>query len=96
MIRSFGDARTEDLYHGRRSRAVRGVPPELVARLLRKLDMLEAAVSPEDLRAPPGNRLEALAGELRGWFSVRVSSQWRLVFRWADGAAEDVQLIDYH
>jgi proteic killer suppression protein len=68
-----------------------------VARLaVRKLDALNAATGLEDLRSPPGNRLEPLRGELRGLHSIRVNDQWRIVFRWRDAEARDVQLTDYH
>jgi proteic killer suppression protein len=63
---------------------------------MRKLDMLEAAVVLNDLRAPPGNRLEALSGDREGQHSIRVNAQWRIVFRWIDNGAEDVELVDYH
>jgi len=96
VIRSFGDKRSADLYHGRRSRAVQRLATVLVARTQRKLDMMEAAVRLDDLRSPPGNRLEALGGDRKGWHSVRVNDQWRLVFRWMDGAVEDVTFMDYH
>jgi proteic killer suppression protein len=62
---------------------------------LRKLDILNAAHQLDDLRSPPGNRLEALKGSLDGFYSMRVNDQWRMVFRWRDGA-EDVSLVDYH
>ena len=61
-----------------------------------KLDMIDAAVRLDDLRSPPGNRLEALRGRRRGLHSIRVSDQWRIVLRWRSGDAEDVQLVDYH
>ncbi len=96
MIRSFGDDRTADLYHGVASRRVRQLDANLVRSTLRKLDMMEAAVRLDDLRSPPGNRLEALRGDLDSAFSIRVNDQWRLVFRWVDDAAEDVRLVDYH
>lgn len=62
----------------------------------RKLDMLNAALNLDDMRAPPGNRLEALRGNLAGHHSIRVNDQWRVVFRWKDGAAHDVKIDDYH
>ncbi len=96
MIQSFGDKRTEDLYHGRPSRAVQRLAADLVKRAQRKLDMMEAAACLDDLRSPPGNRLEALVGDRLGWHSVRVNDQWRLIFRWAEGEARDVTFIDYH
>jgi proteic killer suppression protein len=63
---------------------------------VRKLDMIAAACAVLDLRSPPGNRLEALHGVLDGWFSIRANDQWRLIFRWVEGQAEDVKLVDYH
>lgn len=96
MIRSFGDRTTEDLFHGRMSAAVRRLSPALRRAAARKLDMIEAAADLLDLRAPPGNRLEALSGNLSGMHSIRVNDQWRLVFRWQNGAAEDVRFTDYH
>ena len=70
--------------------------PDIVATALRKLDFLEAAHDLRDLRAPPGNRLEALRGDLAGFHSIRVNDQWRVVFRWTARGAEDVSLHDYH
>lgn len=96
MIRSFGDGRTEDLFHGISSSRTRRLAAPLVARAVRKLDMLNAAASLLDLRSPPGNRLEALSGELAGFYSIRVNEQWRLVFRWDAGGVSDVRLTDYH
>ena len=96
MIASFGDRATEDLYHGRKSKAARRLPAEIGAVTLRKLDMINAAQALQDLASPPGNRLEALRGDLRGHHSIRVNDQWRLVFRWADGEAHGVRLVDYH
>ena len=58
--------------------------------------MLNAAVTIEDLRFPPGNRLEMLKGRLKGFHSIRINDQWRIVFRWIDGAADEVQIVDYH
>lgn len=93
MIISFGDRRTARLYDGER---VRGIPQDVVRVGLRKLDMLHNARSLTDLRVPPGNRLEALRGNLDGLHSIRVNDQWRVVFRWRDGNAEDVRVMDYH
>lgn len=93
MIRSFADAETEHLFlEGEcpsRWQAFRAVA-------LRKLDMVEAAVRVEDLRAPPGNRLEKLKGDRRGRWSIRINDQWRIVFRWDGDAPEDVEIVDYH
>ena len=96
MIASFGDQATADLYHGARTRRARAFPNDIVASVLRKLDMLNAAQVLLDLRSPPGNRLEALRGKWRGLHSIRVNEQWRIIFRWVEGAAHDVRLLDYH
>jgi toxin HigB-1 len=96
MIASFGDPATEDLYNeAATSRALR-FPPSVARRARRKMDMLDAASQLVDLRAPPGNRLEALHGDFLGCYSIRVNDQWRIVFRWEEGAAWDVRLLDYH
>lgn len=93
MIDSFADRRTAALF---RREVVKGLPVDLQRSALRKLLMLDAASRLEDLRVPPGNRLEALRGDLRGHHSIRVNDQWRIVFRWSDGRAAEVRLIDYH
>ena len=96
MIRSFGGKSTADFYHGRSTAQSRKVATAIRAQALRKLDILNAAVTIEDLRSPPGNRLERLSGDLEGFHSVRINQQWRLVFRWVDGGADDVEIVDYH
>lgn len=95
MIVSFGDRATEDLYHNRPTSRVRRFPSDLVEIALVKLDMLNAAASIQDLRSPPGNRLEALKGDRRRYHSIRVNDQWRLVFRWSGNNAHEVRLTDY-
>jgi proteic killer suppression protein len=65
-------------------------------RALRKLRQLDAALTVTDLRNPPGNRLEALKGSRKGQFSIRINDQWRVCFRWKDGEASDVEIVDYH
>lgn len=96
MIASFADPRAEALFHGERGRATRRLPPEILASALRKLDVLDGAQNLDDLRSPPGHRLEALRGKLAGFFSIRINEQWRIVFRWTDGQAYEVQIVDYH
>jgi proteic killer suppression protein len=96
VIASFGDQATADLYHGARTRRARSFPRDVVVTAIRKLDMLNGAHRLLDLRSPPGNRLEALRGEWRSFHSIRVNDQWRVIFRWVDGAAHDVRLLDYH
>jgi proteic killer suppression protein len=96
MIISFGDKSTAALYHGERGKAIRKFPPDIRRPALRKLDVLNGARDIKDLRAPPGNRLEPLHGALAGLHSIRVNDQWRIVFRWVDGDAHDVRVVDYH
>ena len=95
MIKSFGDPLTEDLFHGRTSAPARKLGAAVAKIALRKLDMINAAKTLRDLEVPPGNRLEALKGNLRGSFSIRVNDQFRIVFRWDEGA-RDVRVFDYH
>jgi proteic killer suppression protein len=96
MIVSFGNRATSDLFHGISSNRARRLPNQLIELALYKLDVINAAQSLEDLRSPPGNRLEALKGDFAGFHSIRVNNQWRIVFRWQDSSAHDVQVIDYH
>ena len=96
MIKSFGDRITEDLYHGNSSAKVRRLPPEVRTLALYKLDVLNAVVALKELRSPPGNRLEALKGDLVGFHSIRINKQWRIVFRWQGSEAFDVRIADYH
>ena len=93
MIKSFADAETARIWSGRRSRRL---PWEIQPLALRKLRMLNQARTLADLRVPPGNRLEALKGERRGQYSIRINRQWRICFRWQEGAAQDVAIVDYH
>ena len=96
MIVSFADGATEALFHGEVGKVIRRLPPQIRSAAIRKLDMLNAARELRDLRAPPGNRLEALQGDLKGKHSIRVNEQWRVVFRWESGDAHDVEIVDYH
>ena len=96
MIVSFGDRATAALYHGERGKAIRKYPPDIRRAALRKLDVLNGVRDLKDLRSPPGNRLETLRGDLAGFHSIRINVQWRIVFRWVDGDARDVSVVDYH
>lgn len=96
MIVSFGDSATEDLFHNRQTSRVRRFPHDVAGVAIVKLDMVNGSASLLDLRSPPGNRLEALKGDRKRFYSIRVNEQWRLVFRWEDNNAHDVRLIDYH
>ena len=93
MIRSFRDKDTARLFA---RESVRRWGPEVQHLGLRKLRILDAATRVDDLRAPPGNRLEKLRGDRAGRWSIRVNDQWRLCFVWKDGDAHDVELVDYH
>jgi proteic killer suppression protein len=93
VIRSFADKRTAAVWA---NRMPKGFPSDLAQAALRKLRMLDAAVGVDDLRQPPGNRLEALQGDRRGQYSIRVNDQWRLCFVWRDDGAYEVEIVDYH
>jgi proteic killer suppression protein len=96
MIESFGDRATSDLYHGISSGRVRRLPSQIRKPALYKLDILNAAQSLDDLRSPPGNRLETLKSDYAGFHSIRINQQWRIVFRWQNSNAYDVSIVDYH
>ena len=96
VIQAFGDTTTEDLFHGRRTARTRMVPADIVRSTLRKLDQLNAAHELDDLRSPPGNRLERLRGDLGGFHSIRVNDQWRITFLWTNAGPTEVSLTDYH
>jgi proteic killer suppression protein len=93
MIISFADGETEKIWNGERSRRL---PTDIQAAALRKLRLVDAARRVDDLRIPPGNRLERLSGERAGQWSIRINDQWRIVFRWSEGGAEHVAIVDYH
>lgn len=96
MIRNFASKTTQDIYDGENSRHARRIPEALHAKAQRLLDQLNAALVVDILRRPPGNRLERLKGDREGFWSIRINDQWRVVFRWQDGEALDVDIIDYH
>lgn len=97
MILSFADDATEDIFHGINTKHTRKkLDPTLHDIAGRKLDMLDAAIDLNDLRVPPANRLEALKGDLKGKFSIRINDQYRIVFSWVPRGAKDVEIIDYH
>ena len=93
MIRGFASRETALIWSGRRSRKL---PSDIQETALRKLRLLNQARRIEDLRAPPGNRLEALKGARAGQYSLRVNDQWRICFTWGDGGPDHVEIIDYH
>ena len=95
MIRDFGDKATSALFSGESYKRWKAYD-SIADAALRKLDILDAAVSLDDLRAVPGNRLEALSGDRKGQYSIRVNDQWRVCFTWEDGHAWNVEITDYH
>ncbi len=93
MIKSFRDKDTDRLFH---RQAVRKLGTGVQRVALRKLRMVDAAMRLSDLRVPPGNRLERLRGDRAGQHSIRINDQWRICFRWHEGDAYDVDIVDYH
>ena len=93
MIRSFKSKETEKIFNRQRSRKL---PQDIQQIALRKLRMLNHAMTLQDLRVPPANRLEKLSGDRAGQYSVRVNDQWRICFEWRDGDAYKVEITDYH
>jgi toxin HigB-1 len=93
MIRSFACKDTEILFFNRKSKAF---PSEILRTAYRKLLLLEIAENLQDLRIPPGNRLEKLTGDRAGQHSIRINDQWRICFKWENDGLEDVEIVDYH
>jgi toxin HigB-1 len=92
VIRSFGDKQTQALFADRFVSRFQGVG----RRAKRKLEAVNAAGRLEDLKVPPSNRLEKLKGDLEGYHSIRVNDQWRVIFKWLDGDAQEVRIVDYY
>jgi proteic killer suppression protein len=93
MIRSFKDKSTEAIFRGE---FVKGMDSRIQQRTREKLKYLDSAGDLRDLMIPPSNRLEALKGDRKGQYSIRINQQWRVCFRWNDGDASDVEITDYH
>jgi len=93
MIKSFADKSAEELFNRNK---VRKLPSTIVKVAYRKLLILDAAESTEDLKVPPGNRFEKLSGNLSGKYSIRINDQWRIIFSWKQNNAYEVEIIDYH
>jgi proteic killer suppression protein len=97
MIRSFKTQATEDIFDGKNSKASRkACPSNLWKVATRKLDQLDAACALDDLKIPPGNRLESLKGSRAGQYSIRINEQYRICFIWTDDGVEQVEIVDYH
>jgi len=93
VIQSFGDSDTKALFNRER---IKKLHPDLFQRARSKLLIINAAVSEDDLRVPLGNNFEKLKGDKKGWCSIRINNQWRVIFKWAEGNASDVTITDYH
>jgi proteic killer suppression protein len=93
MIKSFRSKETEQLFH---RQSVRKLPNTIQRNALKKLLILDAAESLEDLKIPPANRLEKLSGDRQGQYSIRINQQWRICFEWNQGNAYNVEIVDYH
>lgn len=93
MINNFSCKHTQVLYQKGKSAKF---PPSILSIAVRKLDYLDKAIAMEDLKAPPGNRLERLQGDLENFWSIRINNQWRIIFRFENADAHDVAIVDYH
>jgi proteic killer suppression protein len=96
MIRNFKRQLAKDIFDGIESQFTRRIPLQLHEKIRRLCDQMNAATEIATLRAPPGNNLEKLKGNLNGYWSVRVNKQWRIIFKWENGEAFDVDIVDYH
>jgi toxin HigB-1 len=97
MIRSFKDKATEEIFNGVNSKVARKVcPPSIWKIAFRKLDQIDSVEKLEDLRIPPGNRLEALKGDRKDQYSIRINEQYRICFQWTENGPSEVEIVDYH
>jgi proteic killer suppression protein len=97
MIQSFKDPGTEDVFYGKNTKAARRTCPQSIWKVAaRKLDQLDSVGSLDELRIPPGNRLEALSGVRQGQYSIRINEQYRICFVWIDAEPDEVEIVDYH
>ncbi|MGC8495218.1 MAG: type II toxin-antitoxin system RelE/ParE family toxin [Syntrophobacteraceae bacterium] len=97
MIASFKDEGTEEIFNGRHAKAARKTCPESLWKVAaRKLDQLDSVATLDELRIPPGNRLEALGGDRLGQHSIRINDRYRICFRWSEAGPEQVEIVDYH
>ncbi len=96
MIISFGNKITKDLFDGIANKQLLRFPKALHKSALNKLTLLNGAIQLDDLKIPPGNRLEALRGDLKGFYSIRINDQWRIIFNWTPDGPANVEITDYH
>ena len=97
MIVSFRNQATEDIFNGKSSKSARKLCPQSLWKVAtRKLDQLDSVLNLEELKVPPGNRLENLSGDRKGEFSIRINDQYRICFKWSESGPFDVEITDYH
>ena len=96
MIRSFGNKLAQGVFDGIRNKDVQKFPTYLIESSAEKLDMINAAVELKDLQVPPGNKLKKLSGKLSEFHSIRINDQFRIIFKWNNGDAHEVMIVDYH
>ncbi|MCF6264515.1 MAG: type II toxin-antitoxin system RelE/ParE family toxin [Xanthomonadales bacterium] len=97
MILSFKDKATEDIFNGKSSQAARKTCPQGIWKIAsRKLDQIDSVVSLDELKVPPGNRLESLSGNRKGQYSIRINKQFRICFKWEKSGPDKVEITDYH
>lgn len=97
MIRSFKNKATEDIFNGKTTKTAMRICPKILWKIAaRKLDQLDSVLSLEELRIPPGNMLESLAGNRQGQHSIRINDQYRICFQWGDNGPINVEITDYH
>lgn len=96
MIKNFSSTFAEDIFHGTDSRYSRKFPVQLLNKAQRKLDQLNAATTIDTLKVPPSNKLSKLEGNLSQFWRIKIDKQWAVIFKWDDGVATDVDIIDYH
>lgn len=96
MIKTLASKVTEDIYNGKNSRYARRVPKELHGKICRLLDQINAITQIKTLRMPPSNNLEKLKGTLSDYWSLRINNRWRIIFKWKENNAYDVEVVDYH
>ena len=97
MIQFFNDAGTEDIFNGKNTKEARKLLPVPLWRIAtRKLDQIDSAIALSELRIPPGNQLEALSGDRKGQYSIRINDQFRICFLWSDLGPEQIEIVDYH
>jgi proteic killer suppression protein len=97
MIISFKNQGTEDIFNGKATKSARKLCPRNIWKIaIRKLDQLDSVLSLDELRIPPGNRLESLSGDRRGQYSIRINDQYRICFKWTETGLFDVEIADYH